>query len=126
MVCAEAENIVRILDSEYPSVRLLDQSILDFFELLMAYNWLSHSCLSKILRFDYVQSIENFREKCLKFLAHTGLTGHIHSHFVTAHLQEVLEQFQCGLACVSPDHAIENLHSSLDIFRRQLNSRPRG
>ena len=126
MVCAEASNIVRILDSEYPTVRLLDPSILDFFELLMAFNWLSHSCLSKILRFDYVQAIDNYREKSLRFLVQSGLTGHIHSHFITAHLQDVLSQFQCGLACISPDHAIENLHSSLDIFRRQLNSRPRG
>ena len=79
MVCAEAENIVRILDIEYPTVRLLDQSILDFFELLMAFNWLSHSCLGKILRFDYLESIDNYREKSHRFLLHSGLTGHIHS-----------------------------------------------
>ena len=67
LIAAEAQNVLDILDEDYPTVRLLDPEILIFFELVNAMNWLSHSVLGKILRYDYLQSIENFKMKAIEF-----------------------------------------------------------
>ena len=77
-IISEAQNIVQILDHDYPTTRMLDEEILIFFELLAAYNWLSSSVLGKILRHDYLDCIDNFRTKAQKFLEKSYMVSHIH------------------------------------------------
>ena len=101
LIAAEAQNVLDILDEDYPTVRLLDPEILIFFELVNAMNWLSHSVLGKILRYDYLQSIENFKMKAIEFFKISSMTGHIHSHIICCHLIPVLERHQCGLGMIS-------------------------
>ena len=48
------------------------------------------------------------------------------SHLITCHLVPILERHQSGLAAISPDHAIENLHQSVDKLKQTLNSRSKG
>ena len=38
----------------------------------------------------------------------------------------ILEKHKSGLAAISPDHQIENLHSQIDKLKHQLNSRSKG
>ena len=66
------------MDNDFPTVRILDEEILIFFELLSAYNWLSSSVLGKILRHDYVDCIANFGKKAKKFLEKSYMVSHIH------------------------------------------------
>ena len=100
-ISAEAQNVVSILDEEFPTVRLLDPEILIFFELAAAMNWISHSVLGKILRYDYLQSIEHFKMKAMQFFKISSMTGHIHSHLICCHIIPVLEAHQCGLGMFS-------------------------
>ena len=120
----ESANVISILDSHFPSIRLLDPVIICLFETFDAMHvlrlltfyvsfecktnlYFSHKCLGRYLRIGYREAIQNYTAKVHSFLEFTKANGHVHSHVAANHLIQVLETFNCGLASIAPDGVIE-------------------